>query len=98
MAKKSAAEKELEEYEQVFKALAHPTRRHILVILHSRGDQVTGKIVEKFEDQWPTISRHLRQLEDAGLLNVTKRGRELIYSLNREKMTTVLNNWLKWFK
>jgi len=95
--KKSLGEKELDDYEKVFKALAHPTRRHILIILHSRGDQVTGKIVERIEDQWPTISRHLRQLEEAGLISVTKKGREWIYSLDKEKMKAVLNNWLKWF-
>jgi len=97
MAKKSLAEKELDDFEEVFKALAHPTRRHILIILRSRGDQITGDIVNLFQHQWPTISRHLRQLEDAGLISVTKEGRQQIYSLNRDRLRSVVNNFLKWF-
>ncbi len=97
MAKKSVAEKELEAFDVVFKALAHPTRRHILIILRSRGDQITGDIVNRFAHQWPTISRHLRQLENAGLVTVSKSGREITYAINREKMNNTLKNWLRWF-
>lgn len=94
---KSLAAKELEDFELVFNALAHPTRRYILIILQSRGGQVTGDIVKRFPDKWPTISRHLKQLEEAGLITVTREGRQLIYALNRERHNAVLNNWLQWF-
>ena len=95
--KKSVAEQELEDFDKVFKALAHETRRHILVILQSRGGQVTGDIVQRFPDAWPTISRHLRQLEDAGLISVEKKGRQIIYSVNSERLKSVTQNWLQWF-
>jgi len=97
MIKKSLAEKELQDFELVFNSLAHPTRRHILIILHSRGDQITGNIVKRFPDKWPTISRHLRQLEDAGLISVSKKGRQQIYSLDKDRLHSVVNNFLKWF-
>ena len=43
---KSLAEKELDDFNKVFKALAHPTRRHILVVLRSRNDKMpAGDIV-----------------------------------------------------
>lgn len=98
MKKKSRAEQELEDFELVFKALAHPSRRNILVVLTSRdGEMSAGDIVKRFEHKWPTITRHLRQLEDAGLVKTKKEGRENIYILNKERLHKVINNWLKWF-
>lgn len=95
---KSLAEEQLEEFDQVFKALAHPTRRHILVVLRSREDKMpAGDIVNAFKYKWPTITRHLKQLEQAGIISVTKSGTQNLYEFNREKMTGMLNNWLKWF-
>lgn len=96
--KKSLGERELEEFDLVFKALAHPSRRNILVSIQSRGGKmIAGDIVKRFEYKWPTITRHLQQLEAAGLLKVTKDGRELTYEIDAEKLNSVVNNWLKWF-
>ncbi len=95
---KSLAEKQLEEFDKVFKALAHPTRRHILVVLRSRGDKMpAGDIVNAFSYKWPTVTRHLQQLERAGIITVTKKGTQNLYELNREMMTKILENWIKWF-
>ena len=95
---KSLAEQQLEEFDKVFKALAHPTRRHILTVLRSRGDKMpAGEIVDSFEYKWPTITRHLQQLEQAGIISVTKNGTQNLYEFNREMMNHVLENWLKWF-
>lgn len=96
--KKSLGEQELEEFELVFKALAHASRRNILVNIHSRGGKmIAGDIVKRFSYKWPTITRHLQQLEEAGLLTCTRDGRELTYEINTEKLKTVVNNWMKWF-
>ena len=95
---KSLAEKELEEFDKVFKALAHPTRRHILVVLTSRGDKMpAGDIANSFEHKWPTVTRHLQQLEKAGIISVTKKGTQNLYEFERKKMTDILENWIKWF-
>jgi len=94
---KSLAQRELEDFDKVFRALAHETRRQILVMLQSRGGQVTGDIVERFPDKWPTISRHLKQLEDAGLITVQRNGRQLIYSVNNTRLKAVVHNWMQWF-
>ncbi len=99
MPSKSRAERELEDFDQIFKALAHPSRRHILVVLRSRGNKMTaGEIQQRFGHKWPTITRHLRQLENAGLVNVRKSGREQIYTLNLTRLKGVIYNWLKWFE
>jgi DNA-binding transcriptional ArsR family regulator len=95
---KTRGEKELEDFEIVFKALAHAARRTILSILQSRGGTMTaGDIVERFSYAWPTITRHLQQLEAAGLITVDKISREQHYTLNKERLTVTVNKWLKWF-
>ncbi len=95
---KSKAEIELDEFDKVFKALAHPTRRHILVVLRSHKDKMpAGDIVGAFKYKWPTMTRHMQQLEEAGLISVTKNGTQNLYEFNREKMTNVIGSWLKWF-
>lgn len=99
MSRKSRAEKELEDYLVVFKALAHPSRRHILVVLRSRRNTMTaGEIQERFTHSWPTITRHLRQLENADLVNVSVSGREHFYTLNLDRLKRVVGGWMKWFE
>jgi DNA-binding transcriptional ArsR family regulator len=59
------------------------------------GEMTAGEIAERFSCAWPTVSRHLRVLERAGLLVHEKRGRTRAYRLNREKLE-VLKDWLGW--
>jgi DNA-binding transcriptional ArsR family regulator len=58
----------------VFAALAHPIRRAILEQL-SGGDATVGELAEPHDVSLPAISKHLRVLEDAGLLKVEPEGR-----------------------
>ena len=79
-------------------ALAHPSRRHILLVVRFRGGTMTaGEIDERFQHTWPTTSRHLRVLEQAGLLVYEKHGRSRAYRVNAEKLE-VVREWLKWFE
>jgi len=95
---KGRGERELEDLEIVFKALAHSSRRHILVVLNARGGSMTaGEIARRFSCTWPTTSRHLRILQEAGLVRVEKRGREWIYVLEADRIRGVVGNWLRWF-
>jgi DNA-binding transcriptional ArsR family regulator len=96
---KSRAEKELEDFELVFSALAHEARRRVLVVLLGRkGEMTAGQIVERFHCSWPTMTRHLSVLEEAGLIHVEKRGRERHYILNKQRLNSVVGNWLGWFQ
>ena len=95
----SRALKELDEIEAVFGALAHAARRHILIVLNARGGRVAaGDIASRFGHSWPTTSRHLRVLLDAGLVEVEREGRGWLYVLNRERLTRVAGGWLNWFE
>jgi DNA-binding transcriptional ArsR family regulator len=97
--KKSRGLQELQDYERVFKALAHESRRHILIVLNARGGSMTaGEIAGRFQCTWPTTTRHLRLLEKAGLVRVDKRGREWIYILESERIRKVVGGWLNWFE
>ncbi|MFZ1991810.1 MAG: metalloregulator ArsR/SmtB family transcription factor [Alphaproteobacteria bacterium] len=90
---------ELDELELVFKALAHAQRRQILVVLDARGGAMTsGEIAERFSCKWPTTSRHLRVLEEAGLVEVEQQGREWNYTLNSAKLARVAGGWIGAFK
>jgi DNA-binding transcriptional ArsR family regulator len=95
----SRALKELDDIEAIFAALAHAARRHILVVLNARGGRVSaGDIAARFEHSWPTTSRHLKVLLEAGLVSVERQGREWIYVLNAARLRSVTAGWLSWFE
>jgi DNA-binding transcriptional ArsR family regulator len=90
--------RELAEIDAVFKALAHPSRRHVMLVLHYRGGEMTaGEIASRFACSWPTTTRHLRVLQEAGLLRVFRRGRERIYTVDQEKLERIAGRWLRLF-
>src|SRR2546428_8180493 len=65
----------------VFRALADHTRREILRMLRG-GPRTSGEIAARFDSSWPTISRHLAVLRDAGLVLAERKGQEIHYELN----------------
>jgi DNA-binding transcriptional ArsR family regulator len=92
------ARRELARIDAVFAALAHASRRHILLVLHHHGGEMTaGEIAARFDCTWPTTTRHLRRLEEAGLVRVEKEGRERIYRLDRAALRGVAGGWLDGF-
>jgi DNA-binding transcriptional ArsR family regulator len=95
----SRARRALADVDAVFRALAHPSRRQILLVLRYRGGEMTaGEIAERFACSWPTTTRHLRVLEGAGLVRVEKRGRERVYRLDRRRLRGVTQGWLDAFQ
>jgi DNA-binding transcriptional ArsR family regulator len=85
----------LAETEAVFFALSHEARRHIVMLLgHSGGELPSGYLAKRFQHSWPTTTRHLKVLEDAGLVHVTRKGRSSHYRLDRERVQRVLGEWL----
>ncbi len=89
---------DLEDIERAFRALAHASRRHVLTVLNARGGRMTaGEIADRFSCSWPTTSRHLRLLEDAGLVRVEAQGRERVYVLAHDRLAAIVGGWLKWF-
>ena len=69
------AERELHDLDVVFVVLAHLSRRQILLVLKlRRGAMTAGEIVERFSCKWPTTTRHLRALENAGCSPCARKG------------------------
>ena len=93
------AKRELQDLDEVFAGLAHASRRQVLLALHFHGGEMTaGEIAARFDCTWPTTSRHLKQLEACGLVRVERRGRERVYSLDRERLELVAGKWLGHFR
>ncbi|HEV7386391.1 MAG TPA: metalloregulator ArsR/SmtB family transcription factor [Phenylobacterium sp.] len=81
--------------EEVYSAIADPTRRRILELLSERPEAVQD-LAARFEVSRPAISRHLRVLSEAGLVRVQADGRRNIYALQPEPFETV-RQWLDGF-
>ena len=78
---------------QLFEALAHPTRREILELL-KRGSMSAGDIAARFEVSKPTMSGHFAKLRDAGLIHADKNGTSIVYSLNLSVLEEVLMGFI----
>jgi ArsR family transcriptional regulator, arsenate/arsenite/antimonite-responsive transcriptional repressor len=74
---------------QVFKALADPTRREILRLL-SQGEQTAGKLAERFDMTKPSVSHHFAVLKEADLVRSRRDGQSIYYSLNTTVVQDVL--------
>jgi DNA-binding transcriptional ArsR family regulator len=85
----------LDEIEAVFFALSHEARRHIVLLLgHSGGELPSGYLAKRFQHSWPTTTRHLNVLEQAGIVEVRRDGRSSHYRLDRERVQRVLGGWI----
>lgn len=93
--KPAAGLRDLDDIDAVFGALGHSTRRHILQVLAARhGTMTAGELSGRFAHSWPTTTRHLAVLVDAGLVSVTPVGRERHYRLQRLRLGDVMALWL----
>ena len=66
---------------EIFRALADPTRREVLRLLRAR-DLTAGEIADRFPLAKSTLSGHFAVLRQAGLVVAEKRGTTIVYSLN----------------
>lgn len=86
-------------FEDVFKAIAHRTRREILTLLHGRGTEVSsGEINTRFPLTWATLCSHLEILVKARLVKKRKEGREVFYSVNTQRLKGVVRTWIDSFE
>ncbi|MEV5611197.1 metalloregulator ArsR/SmtB family transcription factor [Streptomyces sp. NPDC052225] len=87
--------------EDVFKALADPTRRRILDELVDRDGQTLFELCTRLMTKHglglsrQAISQHLAVLEAAGLVVARRQGRYKFHDLNTEPLERVMNRWLR---
>ncbi|MCR6658938.1 MAG: autorepressor SdpR family transcription factor [Asticcacaulis sp.] len=82
---------------EVYKALADPTRRHILEMLR-KSEMSAGQIAEQVHVSKPTLSGHLNVLKAAELVDVTRHGTTLIYRLNTSVLEEAIFALMSAFK
>ncbi len=80
--------------ELVFKALADATRRELLDVLHDDDGQTLTALHERFPMTRIAVAKHLRLLEDAGLVITKRRGREKLHFLNPMPIRLVHDRWV----
>src|SRR6476646_3721131 len=80
--------------DEVFRALADPTRRSLLDELFREDGQTLGALEERFAMTRFGVMKHLKQLEDAGLVVTKKRGREKLHFLNPVPIRLVHDRWV----
>ena len=82
--------------ETTFQALADPTRRAVLDLLRS-GQRPAGEIASAFPVSRPAISKHLRLLRRAHLVEERREGRHRLYQLNPAPLKAV-DSWLEQYR
>ena len=80
--------------DRVFRALADPTRRHLLDRLFERDGRTLTELDAELEMTRFGVMKHLRVLEDAGLVVVRKRGREKLHFLNPVPIRLIHDRWI----
>src|SRR5207244_6439513 len=78
----------------VFRALADPTRRGLLDELFKRDGQTVGALERGLPMTRFGVMKHLRVLEEAGLVVTRKRGREKLHFLNTVPIRLVHDRWV----
>jgi DNA-binding transcriptional ArsR family regulator len=77
---------------ETFQVLAEPSRRRILDLLRT-GERPVGELVEATALSQPTVSKHLRVLREAGLVEARVDAQRRIYRLRAEPLRS-LDEWL----
>jgi len=80
--------------DRVFKALADPTRRHLLDVLFERDGRTLGELEAGVEMTRFGVMKHLRVLEEAGLVVTRRAGREKHHFLNPVPIRELHDRWI----
>ena len=83
--------------DRVFKALADPTRRSLLDRLFERDGRTLSDLESDLEMTRFGVMKHLRVLEDAGLVVTRRAGREKLHFLNPVPIRLVHDRWIDKF-
>ena len=84
----------MEDDDRVFKALADPTRRHLLDQLFERDGRTLGELQAGVDMTRFGVMKHLGILEDAQLITTRKSGREKLHYLNPVPIRLIHDRWI----
>ncbi|WP_432950570.1 ArsR/SmtB family transcription factor [Kribbella sp. CA-253562] len=80
--------------DDVFRALADPSRRRLLDELNARNGQTLRELCAVLEMARQSVSKHLAVLEAANLVTTVRRGREKLHYLNAEPINAIADRWI----
>jgi DNA-binding transcriptional ArsR family regulator len=80
----------------VFHAIADPTRRAILLLIAAQA-MTPNAIAEEFHSSRQAVSKHIQILTECELVKQEKKGREIYYHINANKINEI-NKWIEQFK
>lgn len=75
--------------DNIFHSLSDPTRREILLRIASSNDLTVSQIARPYNMSLPAISKHLRVLESARLIQRKQRGKEYVFTFTADPLKTV---------
>lgn len=84
--------------DKVFKALADPTRRRLLDLLHEDNGQTLTALCEHMDMTRQAVTQHLQLLEDANLVAIVWVGREKLHYLNPVPLHDIHERWIRKFE
>src|ERR1700716_4745957 len=82
------------EMDEVFKALADPSRRLLLDSLNTRNGQTLQELCAGLSMARQSVSKHLAVLEAANLVTTVRRGREKMHYLNAAPINEIAERWI----
>jgi DNA-binding transcriptional ArsR family regulator len=82
----------------LFKALADPTRRTLLDLLHANDGQTLNQLCENLDMTRQGVTQHLAVLEQANLVAPLWRGREKLHFLNPVPLQEIYDRWIAKFE
>src|SRR5437879_13750374 len=80
--------------DDVFKALADPSRRRLLDSLNGHNGQTLRELCSGLEMARQSVSKHLAVLEAANLVSAVRRGREKFHYLNSAPIHEIAERWM----
>ena len=84
----------MDDVDEVFRALADPTRRQLLDALYERDGQSMTELEEGLPMTRFGVMKHLRVLADAGLITTRKEGRRRLHFLNPVPIRLIHDRWV----
>ncbi|WP_433757703.1 ArsR/SmtB family transcription factor [Nocardia sp. CA-135398] len=80
--------------DEVFRALADPSRRRLLDSLNARNGQTLRELCAELDMARQSVSKHLAVLESANLITTRRSGREKLHYLNAEPINAIADRWI----
>jgi DNA-binding transcriptional ArsR family regulator len=89
---------ERQDHDALFKALADPSRRKLLDLLHASDGRTLNDLCEHLDMSRQGVTQHLAVLEAANLVAIVWRGREKLHFLNPVPLQEIYERWIAKFE